>query len=114
MGQTAAHTPGPWAWDDNLRALCPVNFDPERSAVHTILTNDGTYGFLGSDHKATEAEYRACCRVIAAAPSLLDELIRLVQRCDTTELADGSSLDTRSAHAAIALALAAPDDGGDQ
>lgn len=75
MGQqAAAHTPGPWAWDDDLRALRPANPDPDRSAVHTILVNDGTFGFLGSDHKATEAEYQACCRLIAAAPDMLAAL----------------------------------------
>ena len=41
-------------------------------------------------------------RVIEAAPELLDALRDLVERADTTALADGSSLDTAWAHALLA------------
>ena len=43
-------------------------------------------------------------RLFAAAPDLLAALRALVARCDTTELADGSSIDTLAATMAIRLA----------
>jgi hypothetical protein len=39
------------------------------------------------------------------APELLEALVNLVERCDTSELADGSSLDTSAEHALIQTAL---------
>jgi hypothetical protein len=46
--------------------------------------------------------------MFAAAPDLLAALVDLVNRADTTMLADGSSLDTLAAHAAIARAHGLP------
>ena len=68
---SAAHTPGPWHWLTDRR-LQPVVHDPDQSAVHTILSEDGCFGYLGSDLDATIAEDEANRRLIAAAPDLLD------------------------------------------
>jgi hypothetical protein len=69
---TPRHTPGPWKWDG--RALVPVNPDPARNAVHTIVVDDGGSGFLGADRAATQAELDADLALIAAAPELLAAL----------------------------------------
>ena len=46
--------------------------------------------------------------LFAAAPDLLAALVDLVNRCDTSETADGSSIDTLTAHVAIARASGQP------
>lgn len=46
--------------------------------------------------------------LFAAAPDLLAALVDLVNRADTSVLADGSSLDTLAAHVAIARAAGRP------
>jgi len=69
----ASHTPGPWFWDGNT--LKPLNPDPERSAVYSILDADGGFGFLGSDRRATLAELDADRALIARAPDLLELLL---------------------------------------
>ena len=74
----ASHTPGPWAWDESGNYLCPVDGDPSKSSVHTILSPDGTYGYLGSDFKKTQGEGEANRALIAAAPDLLDALVAVV------------------------------------
>jgi hypothetical protein len=67
------HTPGPWAWDRD--ALRPETPDPDVSAVHTILRDDGQgRGYLGSKPSATLAEIDADRALIAAAPELLSAL----------------------------------------
>ena len=71
---TAAHTPGPWHWPNDSSELCPVDPDPDRSAVSSILHADGGYGFLGRANSETLAELDANRRLIAAAPELLDAL----------------------------------------
>lgn len=71
---SAKHTPGPWHWPHDSNDLCPVNPDPYRSAVSSILTADGGYGFLGSSTADTLAELDADRRLIAAAPELLEAL----------------------------------------
>ena len=67
----ALFTAGPWAWDESRWTLRPLNPDPSRSAVHTILGPDGPVGFLGSDHRATLAEAEGNFRLIELAPQLL-------------------------------------------
>lgn len=67
----ARHTPGPWHWVGSSR-LEPVEPDYPTSAVSVILSEDGCYGFVGSDPGATLAEDRANHALIAAAPDLLD------------------------------------------
>lgn len=47
-GRAARHTPGPWAWADDY-TLCPVDPDPARSAVHTIISPEGAYGFEANE-----------------------------------------------------------------
>lgn len=68
------HTPGPWHWPHDSNDLCPVDPDPTRSAVSSILTAEGGYGFLGSSNADTLAELDADRRLIAAAPDLLTSL----------------------------------------
>jgi hypothetical protein len=96
----AAFTPGPWAWGGDF-TLRPVNPDPTRSAVHTILSPDGCFGFVDSDPAATLAEAERDRRLIAAAPELLDALRmahRLILRVAEAEgLADGSESPTMQA-----------------
>lgn len=75
---TALPTPGPGAWDGNT--LRPANPDPSTSAVHSILTATGGYGFLGSKPSDTVAELTACYALIEAAPRLLAAL-RRAQDC---------------------------------
>jgi len=106
------HTPGPWHWHDNT--LEPVEKDPSRSAVFSILDYDGGYGFLGSDHKATSAELDADRRLIAAAPDLhaaLHQLHRVVAAMDAEQQGQRpSEAAYRKAmrDAALALAKATP------
>jgi len=66
-----AHTPGPWHWVTDRR-LEPVEPDYPASNVSVILSEDGCYGFVGSDVHATLAEEKANHALIAAAPDLLD------------------------------------------
>lgn len=68
------HTPGPWAWTGNT--LHPVNRDPARGAVHTILTDYGPYWFEDADDAAFDAEIAADRALIEAAPLLLAALVR--------------------------------------
>jgi len=76
LSSTRRHTPGPWVWhgDYTLRPAAP---DPERSPTHTILSPDGPFGFLGTDHSQVEAEWQANRRLMEAAPALLAALQRL-------------------------------------
>ena len=67
----ALFTAGPWAWDESRSTLRPLNPDPSRSAVHTILGPDGPVGFMDSDHRATLAEAEGNFRLIELAPQLL-------------------------------------------
>jgi hypothetical protein len=46
--------------------------DYPTSAVSVILSEDGCYGFVGSDLDATTAEDKANRVLIAASPDLLD------------------------------------------
>lgn len=69
---SAAHTPGPWIWHgDTLRAAQP---DPAASAVHSILSAEGGYGFIASKPADTLAELEADRHLIAAAPDMLAAL----------------------------------------
>ncbi len=68
----SSHTPGPWHWDGNT--LLPVHPDFNRSDVHSILSADGGYGFLGSKHSDTQRELEADRVLIQAAPQLLKAL----------------------------------------
>lgn len=69
------HTPGPWLWTDGR--LSAAKADPARSAVHTILYDDGGCGYLGSSLDATVAELAADRDLIAAAPDMLAVLLLL-------------------------------------
>ena len=102
---SAAHTPGPWVWDD--RSLRPVVRDPDTCNVHSILDAEGGYGFIGGDNKACMAELEADYRLIAAAPDLLMALKLAFQHLN----GGGDSLNAlehaaafRAARAAIAKA----------
>ena len=86
----AAHTPGPWYWRGNT--LAPAQADPEISHVHSILDAKGGYGFIGTDHRMTNAELDADRRLIAAAPDLLAALQVVV--------ADWTAQFERNGHAA--------------
>lgn len=101
------HTPGPWAWDGDY-TLRPVDPDPDRSAVHTILSPDGPYGFVQSVGADVDAEFQADQRLIAAAPELLDIAVRidaLLTRQHWISDSDASeSALLRDARAAIAKA----------
>ncbi len=67
----AKHTPGPWHWPRDSNELCPVNPDPRRMAVSSILTAAGGFGFLGRSSEDTMAEIDADRRLIAESPQLL-------------------------------------------
>lgn len=103
---TAKHTPGPWHWPHDSNSLCPVNPDPEHSAVSEILYADGGYGFLGRSNSDTLAELEADRRLIAAAPDLLAALELLLLSGDVRDAAEKAALT--QARAAIAKAT-----GGD-
>ncbi|NMV37214.1 hypothetical protein [Ralstonia insidiosa] len=66
------HTPGPWHWEGHN--LYPTDPNPEISAVHTILSEYGAWGFAFSDPKQTGVESAANYRAIAAVPQLMDAL----------------------------------------
>lgn len=68
---TPGHTPGPWQWDHYV--LLPVELDPDKHAINTILIAEHTgFGFLDSNLDAGLAENDANLALIAAAPQLLD------------------------------------------
>jgi hypothetical protein len=69
----SAHTPGPWQWDGDY-TLRPVNPDPERSALHTIISPDGPFGFVQTATADVFPEFEADKLLIAAAPELLEAL----------------------------------------
>lgn len=100
---TAKHTPGPWHWPHDSNHLCPVNPDPERSAVSEILYADGGYGFVGRSNSDTLAELEADRRLIAAAPLLLEALRDLLTEYDSS-IEPGESASIDKARAAIAAA----------
>lgn len=81
---SAQHTPGPWVWDGDY-TLRPAHPDPTSSATHTILSEHGPFGFLGTDHRATEAEFQANKRLIEAAPDLLKALTAMLYDDDHDE-----------------------------
>lgn len=99
--QAQDHTPGPWTWEGH--SLRPAQPEPQRYAVHTIVTcSSGGYGFLASDHKKTAAELEADRRLIAAAPDLLAALQDLRNACS---VALERTAVLQAADAAIARAL---------
>ena len=63
--QRAAHTPGPWIRGARLLDVCAG-----ASVVATVA--------CASSHPATEEQAHANARLIAAAPDLLEALMRLV------------------------------------
>ena len=72
------HTPGPWVWADHY-TLRPAKPAPERSAVHTILSPDGCFGYVEKTWREIEPEDDANRALIAAAPELLAALRELHQ-----------------------------------
>jgi len=74
------HTPGPWAWDERGCELRPVEARPDVSAVHTIISTDGSgcVGYLGAANEDVLAEDTANLHLIAAAPELLEALLALL------------------------------------
>lgn len=96
------HTPGPWK-----AVLVPGSY--KRPAL--VQAGDKVVASCLGDQLNPEAtsigEAAANARLIAAAPTLLRELERLVARCDGDEgvRADGSNVDTSTAHAAIRAAM---------
>lgn len=104
---SAKHTPGPWHWVSNSR-LEPVEPDYPNSAVSVILSEDGCYGFAGSNLDDTIAEDQANHALIAAAPDLLDaaraaEVIFTRQKW-RTDSTDPESVALSKLRAAIAKA----------
>lgn len=91
------HTPGPWAWDGDYY-LRPVNAQPDISAVHTILSPEGCYGYLLASHEAVMAEDAANRALIAEAPELLKALQGVLR------MADRATVEFDAARAAIARA----------
>ena len=88
------HTPGPWELDQPGGFVIKGCGD---EIAFTARTDDFD--------NALPAEANA--RLIAAAPTLLLELQKLIERCDGEEgiQPDGSNMETSLAHAAIKLAL---------
>jgi hypothetical protein len=88
-----AHTPGPWQDDHTLTHY----------GRRTIRHNGVVVAIIPATVTGMSAEERHVnARLIAAAPELLAALRDLVRRADTTELRDGSSLDTAQAAAVLA------------
>ena len=73
----AQYTPGPWQWSGNT--LEPVDKDPSRSAVYSILDREGGFGFMASNHQDTCAELEANYALIAVAPEMF-EILKVVAR----------------------------------
>jgi hypothetical protein len=83
----------------------PVSLAPEISSVHTILSPDGAFGYLGSNFKDTEIESQANRFLIAAAPSLLDALKSLLSQVRGYQECNGDKgIDTLQATVAIFMA----------
>ena len=76
----AAHTPGPWEWDGNY--LVPTTPRPDVSAVHTILSPEGSYSYIGADLDASRAENEANRALIAAAPDMASALVVIKRNLD--------------------------------
>jgi hypothetical protein len=70
------HTPGPWTWDERRHALRPVVAQSELSHVHTVLSPDGCFGYVGKDIDAVLVEVGANRALIAAFPLLLAPAVR--------------------------------------
>lgn len=92
------HTPGPWHWPHESNDLCPVNPDPSRSAVSSILTADGGYGFLGSSTADTLAELDADRQLIAAAPTMLEALLSADYAVNMARACLMDSVETHGTH----------------
>lgn len=75
MSSTIAHTPGPWLWHDH-DTLRPADVDG-CSSIHTILSPDGCFGYVGCSTSEITDEFEADLRLIAQAPNLLDALMLL-------------------------------------
>lgn len=69
------YTPGPWQWVGSI--LLPVDPDPERSAVYTILSREGGCGFVGKPTSEVVDELAADDLLIAAAPQMYELLCKL-------------------------------------
>ncbi len=68
------HTPGPWAWDD--KDYCGLD-GPDRDAVLTYCDFEGMHLTYGESREANG-------RLIADAPLLLAEVVRLRRDLDDT------------------------------
>ena len=86
----------------NAAAPWRVSFTSDRRA--DVYSAGNPYVLATVYESGNDGNARENGRLIAAAPDLLAALRRLVERADTTMLADGSSLDTLEAHVAIARA----------
>lgn len=90
------HTPGPWHVEpkqaDHGGTLVIVNEDSSLIIAEIPPLNIEDEPDMDDAERSPEDEANA--RLIAAVPELLDALRDLVRRADTSELADGSSLDT--------------------
>ena len=93
-----SHTPGPWnVWGIPGEIDLAVGPAEGGLAVAQVVTTNA-HGFATERTTTTGAANAA---LIASAPELVEELRKLVLRCDTTALADGSSIDTMAAHALL-------------
>ena len=99
--QPSQPTPGEWAWDDGFNTLRPVTPNPEASAVHTILSPAGPFGYLGKPSQAVDAEMAANYWAIQAAGEMLKELQRL------RAVLNGAGFATERTDAVIARATGA-------
>lgn len=113
------HTPGPWHWKGY--ALEPVNPDPAKHHVHTILeAKTITWGFYVGDYEKSIQEGDANQRLIAAAPELLasvnelfDMLYRLPVYSKLAQEGKSTALDLASKAIARATIIADVCTGGD-
>ena len=91
------HTPGPWTWGENFQGLYGSGEDNEVLCFYP-------YEGMSLNWRRENRDADAC--LIAAAPDLLDALLRLLNDGDVRDAAEKGALT--QARTAIAKAEGAP------
>ena len=101
--RAAAHTRGPWAWNESRHCLRAAAPDPSTSAVHTIVELAHTYsGYVGSERAATQREGDANLQLILYAPCTL---AALRSACAALLIAKNMLTERRERHADVPLEI---------